>query len=213
MKKFLKIIFIFSLLINFSCLSSMIKSSIKDSTIGNKMLIHSNPRIGDYAIFKGAEGNSQMTLKITGKRGSNFIIRSETGINYPNVGLMGAVTLEFFVTRNGSIKKAFLIDGNEKFPLKIAKKNDKEYMNIVKLSRREIKSLDVPKTIIVPAGKFRVRPLAYKTRKDDKEYRTVYLLSKKVKFQHVASYTYYTDGNGVIQKHQSMRLEKQGNKR
>jgi len=195
-----------------SCINMIIKNSVKDTPLGNKMPLHSNPRVGDYAVLKASDGHVQMTLKITSKSGANYVIKSDTGTILPGIGYMNNLTLEIHVDRRSNVKKGFLIDGSERTPLKIAKPGDPEYMSVVRLSRAEASKLDLPRKITVGAGTFPVTATAYKMNKEDGEHRIVHLTNRRVKFTQVAAYTYYKNEDGTFTRQKSLELAEQGRK-
>jgi len=213
MKKFKILVLVSLLFLNTSCINSLIRSSVKDSTIGNKMPLHSNPRVGDFAVLKGSDGNAQMTLKIVSKKGAYFVIRTNTGVTFPGAGYINNLTIEMYVNKRGNIKRAYLIDGKDRTMLKIAKKGENEYMKPVRLTRSEKNNMNIPNRLTVPAGTFRVSSNAYKTINNERDQRIVYLTNRNVKFMQVASYSYSVNDNGDYDKYQGFELVSQGNRR
>lgn len=116
MKKLLPVILFMALLSQASCLGSIIRNSVKDTPLNNKFLLHSNARVGDYAILQGAKGSSQIEMKIIGRSAGLFVVRSKTGYVLPGLGLRNAVTIDVYVDRRGNVRQGFLIEGSEKTP-------------------------------------------------------------------------------------------------
>ncbi len=212
MKKILLPLLFIALLGSTSCLSTIVSQAAKSSKVNNKMVLHSNPRVGDYAILKGSAGNTQMKLEIVKISHGLYVVRSETGVGMTGVGFMASLVVELHVTRSGIVKKAFVVEGTQYTPIQIARKGDPEYMTVVRLTSSEKRELDVPSRITVPAGTYSVSSVAFKSQKNDTEQRTVNLTSSRVKFGMVASYVYVKNSDGSFSRHQGFELAEQGRK-
>lgn len=209
MKKIFTSLLFAALLAQTACLGSIIKNSVKDTPLGNKFLLHSNPRVGDFAILKGAGGNSQIEMKITGRSGGLFIVRTKTGFMLPGIGMRNAVTIDVYVSRGGKVYKGFYIDGAEKTPLKVAGPGENEYMQPVRLTAAQKREFDLTYSETTGVGTFRVRPVAYKSMKNGRETYIVHMDNPRVKFRHVAGYTFSRDGS-TWQKTKALELIQQG---
>jgi len=211
MRKFLAISLLGLTLLTTSCISSIVSNAAKSSKVNNKMLLHSSPRVGDYAVYRGSTGSVQMTMKITGKRGGLYVITSDTGFGLSGQ-YMSTLLLELYVDRSGNVKKAYVVEGSGKTPLQIAQKGDDEYRSATRLSSSQVKAMGIPSSITVQAGTYSVKPVVYKSTKNGQDVRIVNLVNRRVKFGYVAALTYNKSGSSY-EKVQSMELVEQGNKR
>lgn len=212
MKKLLPVILVMALISQVSCLGSIIKNSAKDTPLNNKFLLHSNARVGDYAILQGAKGNSQIEMKIIGRSAGLFVVRSKTGYVLPGIGVRNALTIDIHVDRRGNVRKGFLIDGSEKTPLKVAKPGQNEYLQPIRLSAAQRREFDLSNRVTVKAGTYRVSTMAFKSIKDERETIVVYQNNPRVKFRHVIGYTFIKDGS-QYQKNTAIELVEQGRRR
>ncbi len=212
MKKFISIIFAALLVTQAGCLKDMIKDSAKDTPLNNRILLHKNPRVGDYAIFQGAQGAAQVKMKIIGRSGKLFIIRSESGFVIPGVGFKESMTIDVYATWGGFVKKGFLVVGDERTPLKVAAPGQNEYMMPVNITADQKRKFGLGNSVTVKAGNFRVSLKAFKSRKSDRDTIVVYQISPQVKFMHVAGYSFLKNGS-EYEKHPALELIEQGNKR
>ncbi len=210
MKKISCAVLISAFLFGTGCLSAIIKSAVKDTPVANKIVLHSNPRVGDYALLKGGdEQQSYAKYSIVSKKGSLYVIRIETGVIIPGIGEMGKVTFEMNADRAGNVSSAFLVDGAERTPLKVAAPGDVSYLKPTSLTAAEKSKLEIPSRITVGAGTFNVTPLAYSQVNEGVEQKIVYLMNKSVKFGHVASYVYTIEGDDIT-KSKALELAEQG---
>jgi len=210
MKKRLLTVFILLALSQFACISMLVKSSIKDSTLNNKMLLHRGARVGDFAIYKGTNGSAQVALSITGISRGLYIVRNEIGIIIPRIGVSNTAIIDMYVDRYGNVKKGFLIDGTEKTPIKIAKNGQNEYLKNIRVTSKLRKELDIPRKITINGKTFSVQPKIFKSIKDQKETLTVYLSNARVKFLYVASYVYSKEKDETYTKLSAFELSEQG---
>lgn len=211
MRKFLLASLVLMTLMGTSCIKSIVSSAAKDSKVNNRMMLHSNPRVGDYAIFRGASSQVQMTMKIKSKRGGLYIVTSDTAFGVSGK-YMTTLLLELHVTRSGYVKKAYVVESSGKTPLQIARKGDKEYMVMTRVTGSQLRAMKIPRRVTVPAGTYSVTPVVFKSKQDGQDVRTVHLVNKRVKFGMVAAYTYNYEG-GKYDKLKSMELVEQGRKR
>ncbi len=192
------------------CLGSLIRNSIKDTPIANKMIIHSGARVGDYAVLQGPDGKSQITMRIKRYAGSLLVIETDTSSNLFRLGMSSVAKIEIWATRSGSIRRGYLIDGTERIPLKIAKYGQNGYLKKIRLSYSLKKKLGITNKIKVPAGTYYIKATAFKSTKDTRDQISVYMTSRRVKFLQVATYVFLKDPDGEYQRVSSMELVKQG---
>ncbi len=211
MKKVFAIVVLGFALMTTSCISTLVSSVAKSQKVGNKMVFHKNPRIGDYAVYKGSDGKTRSTFRVVGKRHGLYVVQNDTGFEVAG-NYMSALLLEIHVDKYGNVRKAFVIDGAQKNPMVIAKKGDPEYITVKKLSSQQRKELDIPKKVTVPAGTFRVTPLVFSSVNKGRDSLTVNLVSRKAKFGHVEALTFYNN-DGVLEEANSLKLVEQGNSR
>jgi len=212
-KKLVIVTLIFATFTMTSCIGMFVKNSVKDSKIGNKFLLHSNPRVGDFAIWKGTDGHTEVKNRIIARRGALFIVKVETNMIIPNIGSHNILTLELYVTRRGLVRQAYLIDGNERTKLQIAKKGDLEYQKVVHLTAKQKRTYEIPRRVTVTAGTYNVRNEAFQSKKNKKETVVVYLTNPSVKFRYVSAITFYKNSDGSLSKHEAFELSNQGRER
>gem|GEM_PF-1648276 len=201
------------IILSMSCLGGMIRDSIVETPINNKMMIHSYPRVGDYAEYRESNNAVYSKYSITGRSGRYFIIRLETGTLITGGIIMSKIIIEMYADRYGNIAKGYYVEGAKRTPLKVAKNGDKAYMNLIPLSYREKRQLNIPRRITVPAGTFNVRSKAFRVRSKEKnsQYeKVVYLTNNRVKFGYVATYTFRKGDSGVFERQGALTLYSQG---
>lgn len=212
MKKVLLILFSALLISQAGCLGSLIKSSAKDTPLNNKMLLHRNARVGDFAVFQGANGTAQVKMKIIAKTGGLYLIRTKTGYVLPGVGFRNTLTIDVYTDWRGNIKKGYLIDGSEKIPLKVAAPGQNEYRVPYRLSAAQKRKFGLDNRVTVKAGTFRVSTVAFKSREKEKDTIIIYQVNSRAKFMHVAGYSFIKNGS-EYQKHPALEMIEQGNRR
>ncbi len=212
MKKVLLILFSALLISQAGCLGSLIKNSAKDTPLNNKMLLHRYARVGDYAIFRGANDTAQVKMKIVAKIGGLYQIRTKTGLVLPGIGFRNTLTIDVYTDSRGNVKKGYLIDGDEKTPLKVAAPGQNEYRLPYRLSAAQKREFDLGSTVTVRAGTFKVSTVAFKSREKDKDTIIVYQTNSRAKFMHVAGYSLIKNGS-EYQKHPALEMIEQGNRR
>lgn len=209
MKKVLIVVSVIAVLFS-GCISALVKSSIKDTPLGNKIVIHRNARVGDFAVLQGQHGKSQMTLKVKRYAGALLVVESDTATNPFGLGMKSVAKIEMWVTRGGIVKKGYLVDGKERTQLKIARYGQNEYVKKIPITYALRKKFGIKNRITVPAGTFYVRPVLYRMVKDSKESYSVYMTSNRVKFNQVAAYMYSKNSEGKYQKYSAFELSKHG---
>lgn len=198
MKKTIFLLTITSILLLTSCMNMMLQTTIKDTPISNKIMLHDNVRVGDYAIYKSkisAEdeeskkmiGQTTVTVQVIDRRRNNITIKQI--INSTGMAALFASTMEFELTSddNGNIKSGYFYDGPEKIPLKIAKEGDDVYNTFGKLNKTDHRTWNIPGEVTVPAGTYKVDAMYYKDKDMQEGTHSVYLGTKKVKFYNVAT--------------------------
>ncbi|MDA3884760.1 MAG: hypothetical protein PF638_04120 [Candidatus Delongbacteria bacterium] len=198
MKKILLSITVISMLLLTSCMSMMLQSTIKNTPISNKIMLHDNVRVGDYAVYKSkidAEdeqskamiGETTVTVQITEINRSGVYIKQT--VQTTGVAAIFANTMEFNLVsdREGNIKSGYFYDGPEKIPLNIAKPGDAAYNTFEKLNKTDHKKWNIPREVTVPAGIFTVDAMYYNDKDTKLGTHSVYLVSDKVSFYNVAT--------------------------
>ncbi len=223
MKKVIYTSMIIALFSLTSCLKSIVTSAVKDTPISNKVLMHSSPRVGDYAEYKVTgtvdnplQGDTTVTLKIESKEGSLYRVVQRTSTTMAYGGFMNDIVIEILCDASGNVKAGYLIDkeSNEKTKLKVAKPGDDAYNMYRSFSSASMKQYGIPSTVSVKAGKFSVKAITYKDQIDVENGTAVILLNSRVKFQQVAAYAIYKNGEtGEVESKMTLELVAQGNKK
>lgn len=212
-----------------SCLKQMVKSAAKSAPVANKILLHSSPRVGDYAIYKVVpsaqsqtdpstqmmQGETTTEIRIVGKVGNLFKINQTTNTTMIASRFMNDLVFELHSDAQGNIKKAFMIDksSKERSELQIAKPGDKAYNLYNPLSSTEISKYRIPTKVTVPAGTFYTKAYSTTKNRNADEGFTVNLYSSKAKFQLTATYVVYNDPEtGKIKAERNLELIEQGRK-
>ncbi|MDA3837990.1 MAG: hypothetical protein PF574_03300 [Candidatus Delongbacteria bacterium] len=198
MKKVLLSITVISMLLLTSCMSMMLQSTIKETPISNKIMLHDNVKVGDYAIYKSKVdsedeqskamiGETTVTVQVTNVT-RNKVTISQT-MNTTGVAAMFANTMEFELIADlkGNIESGTFYQGTEKIPLKIAKPGDDVYNTFGKLNKTDHRKWNIPREVTVPAGTFTCDAMYYNDKDTQKGTHSVYLGTKKVKFYNVST--------------------------
>lgn len=222
MKKILLPLLMVSMLLLTSCMSMMLQSTIKNTPISNKIMLHDNVRVGDYAIYKSkvdAEdeqskamiGETTVTVKVTNVTRNRVTILQT--MKTTGVAAIFANTMEFELISDldGNIQSGSFYEGPEKTPLKIAKPGDDVYNTFGKLNKTDHKKWNIPGEITVPAGTFKVDAMYYNDKDMQEGTHSVYLGTKKVKFFNVATMLVEEKPDG-IKSTVIMELVEQGTK-
>ncbi len=205
MRKIITLLFILSALIFTGCIGSLVKNAAKDTPIANKIEMHKWARTGDYAVYKSIPntqgdqtaqalaGNTQVTLKVISAAGNTVTIRHETQTSMFGAGFMNNLVFQITADKKGNVLKGYMIDSdsNEKTPLKIAKQGDQNYKMFKNMNTAELRALNIPTRITVPAGTFKV--YAKEATDTTNGTRTIYLYNPAVKFNQVATYVVYSN--------------------
>ena len=198
MKKFLLLIIVLSMLLLTSCMSMMLQSTIKNTPISNKIMLHDNIRAGDYAIYKSKIdvedeqskamiGETTVTVKVINITRNRVTILQT--MHTTGVAAIFANTMEFELISDlkGNIISGSFYEGPEKTPLKIAKPGDDVYNTFGKLNKTDHSKWNIPGKVTVPAGTFTVDAMYYNDKDMQEGTHSVYLGTKKVKFFNVAT--------------------------
>ncbi|NOR45927.1 MAG: DUF1684 domain-containing protein [Candidatus Delongbacteria bacterium] len=222
MKKFLLLITVLSTLLLTSCMSMMLQSTIKNTPISNKIMLHDNIRVGDYAIYKSKIetedeqskamiGETTVTVKVTNIT-RNRVTISQT-MHTTGVAAIFANTMEFELIsdKEGNIISGIFYQGPEKIALKIAKPGDAVYNTFGKLNKTDHKKWEIPRKVTVPAGTFTVDAMYYSDKDTQPGTHSIYLGTKKVKFYNVATMVVEEKSDGTKIR-TVMELVEQGSK-
>ena len=212
-----------TLLLSTSCIKSIITGAVKDTPISNKVMLHSSPRVGDYAEYQLSasaydnpmQGETKVTVRIASKEKGLFRVVQKTTTTMPYGGFMNDIIIEILCDASGNVKEGWLIDNEtkEKTKLQIAKPGDQAYNMYRPFSAAGMKKYNIPTTVSVKAGKYSVKGITYTDEIDAEKGATVVLLSSKVKFQQVAAYAIYKNAEtGEVESKMTLELIAQGNK-
>lgn len=119
-------LFIFVFTLNGCAANSIIFSLMKDEPVIGKMYIHESPRVGDKAVFYSP--NQDRAGYVT------ELVAIENGLYkvhwYFNDESTGRIRKQLFVTREGEVKRAELVnlDSGEAHPLVIARVGDSGFL-------------------------------------------------------------------------------------
>ncbi|MBN2790348.1 MAG: hypothetical protein JXR69_09180 [Candidatus Delongbacteria bacterium] len=208
MKKTILLLIMTLTLVLTSCMNMMLQSTMKNTPISNKIMLHDNIRVGDYAVYrskidaedeqsKKMAGETTVTVQITDINRSGVNIKQTA--HTTGVAAIFANTIEFDLVsdREGNIKTGFFYDGPEKIPLKIAKPGDAAYNTFGKLNKTDHKKWNIPREVTVPAGTFTVDAVYYNDKDTQEGTHSVYLGNKKVKFYNVATMLVEESADGI----------------
>jgi hypothetical protein len=178
------VIIVIPLMLN-GCLSSYIKNEIKQTDVGQKINIHENPQIGDYAVLKDSEDDTEMIQEIIDIKNNSVHIKFRIKFNLDSLftTLMGSVNnshFEFLTDKKGKTLEAYFIDPEN---------NEKDILGI---SNEKIKThiVEGDYLITTKAGNFKTK-LVWHTEKDEEGILyNITFLSKNVKFNTVRSFTF-----------------------
>jgi len=189
MKRIIPVLIFSIVLSTTSCMKSLVKGMTSNVPFANKVLIHKNPKVGDYAILEGS--GFQNTMKVIAVGSDSVTVRYEsnaTGIS----DLVFEAVLDF----EGNVKKVDTIDkanNNERVPGTIAKPGDWAYMEWVKLTKEQIEAAKLPAKVTVKAGTFDYEIDGFKMSVMGTTTYMMYLTNKDAKFLQVASYSMMND--------------------
>jgi len=208
MKKF-TIFLVFAVFVSAtSCMKSMIKMTTSKVAMANKVLLHKNPKVGDYAVLASKQANSRTTLKVIA------VSSDSVTVLYKIEGsgtAMDEIEFEAVTDFEGNVKKVDTIDkakNNERLPGKIAKPGDWEYMEWVKLTEEQIAAAKLPEKVIAKAGTFTYEIEGFKMTVLGMDTYMIYLVNKNVKFLQIAAYSLSNGRVTLISE-----LAEQGNKK
>lgn len=222
-KKILQLTVLCILFILTSC-ASLLKNTIKDTPVENKIPLHQNPQKGDYAIYKAAPysdnpqanliaGSLTTTLEITEVSGDNVYIKESFQSKGIAFSYMDGVVFKIITDKDGNVKKAFLVDHGEEIKLKIAKEGDENYNNYKALSSEDFHKWHVPSKVKVTAGEFETTArYLRKTKSTKNAEHAVYFTNPNVKFCHVASGAIVKKNDEVFECKIVLELIEQGNR-
>ena len=213
-----------------SCLKSIVKSTIEKEPIANKIALHSNPRKGDYAIYKVVpsskalqdptakmlQGETTVEIKITDVKNGLFVLQQKTKTTMVASSFMNDLVFEMYCDKSGNIKKAVLIDksSGERKNLKIAAPGEKNYNMLKTVSRAEMSKYGIPSSVKTSAGNFSVSDAASNNAEKNPENGfVIYVMNNKVKFKHIASFAVYKNSDsGEVESSKNLVLVEQGRK-
>ena len=227
MKRFNITAVLLCIMLSTGCLSAIVKNSVKDTPIANRIDIHSGARTGDYAVLRAINsetskdpaasmlaGNTTSTMKVLKKSNGYITIGQETSTSMIGGGFMNSLVFQITADYRGNVRSGCMIDtrSGEKTPLKIARNGDKNYYHVKTVSNTQLRKWGIPTRITVPAGTFSVTGKA-SVNTDGSESITVFLVNPGVKFGHVATYAVYPDSEtGVMTARRVLELVEQGRK-
>jgi len=193
-KKIIILLFLSILVIfNVSCWKQFVKSVGTTLIYNNKILLHKNPRVGDYAIYKNYYENAinTMTRKIIKVENNRITMTVEQ--NSSDDQRLNDLYWEIITDPSGNVIDMYQIDkeDNSRAQLKIAKQPGegfiKEYANTFGIAGS---SIQIPGKITVPAGTFTVSTKSKFTQEKYTISEIDYLINDKVPFLEVYSYHY-----------------------
>lgn len=198
MKKIISLTAVLSALLLTSCMSMIVKNTIRDTPIGNKIILHDNAKTGDYAVYRAGlsdedpqaqamMGETTVNVQIVSAKGNDVHIRHATNSTGMSGMFVNNIVFEIFSDKEGNVKRGTYNDGKETIELKIAGPGDENYNEFLPLKKADRDAWNIPERITVPAGTFDVEAMYYNDKQNTDDIQAVYLGSKKAKFYHVAT--------------------------
>ena len=198
MKKVILLIVATSALILTSCMSMIVKNTIKDTPITNRIVLHNNVRQGDYAVYRTltdigdpqletVTGETTVRIEVESVNGNEIHIKQTTNSTGMSGMFVNNIVFNMITDKDGNVKSASYTDGEEIVPLKIAQPGDDIYNEYQKVNKSDHKKWNIPENITVPAGTFKVDAMYYNDKKYEDKNDIFYMGTKKVNFYHVAT--------------------------
>lgn len=129
-----------------SMMNGLIASAMSKGRAPNLMLMHKDPKVGDYAVLKsvsimqsannvGNAGNAtkvegENTFEIVGFENELYVVSLKTlsFVNGKPNAMVPEVAFEFRVTAEGEVKEAYFLNGKKPVAMKVAQSGDYEYV-------------------------------------------------------------------------------------
>lgn len=132
--------------------ASVAVAPLKEVKGFNRVFLHENPKIGDYAVYGNADGSHLMKREIVNIRGDILEISTTFPKTPEIISPLREISFGSFVRRDGTVLEAWMLNlsNGRKTALAIAGPGDYNYVD-----EQSWKTLPVPETITTKAGTYR----------------------------------------------------------
>lgn len=133
------------------CASVSVVPMMKQVKGFNRVFLHENPKIGDYAVYGNADGSHLMKREIVNISGDVLEIKTTFPKTPQIISGLQDISFGSFVRRDGTVIEAWMLNlrTGDKNALAIAGPGDYNYVD-----EQSWKTLPAPETIVTKAGTY-----------------------------------------------------------
>lgn len=117
----------------------------------NRIFLHENPKVGDYALYGNSDDTHRMKREIVDIREGIVEIRTTFPDTPGNISTLRFISFGSFVRKDGTVTEAWMLNtrNGQKTPLAISQPGDYNYVG-----EQSLMTLPVPETIATKAGTY-----------------------------------------------------------